>query len=491
MIARRLLRVGLRARLTLAFAGAMALLLAALGMFLFARFEANLDHSLDQELRARAEYVRALVLQSDTGLAQAGQASLAAPGERFAQILGPGGRVVDQTPSIPHRSLLNAAQRQRASGAMLTVPRIALPQPAGASRLLAVAVRAQDQRLIVVVGTSLRQRDGTLAEARTVLLLGGPIALVVASLLGYAVAAWSLRTVESMRRRAHELSPHQPGRRLPVPAAGDELSRLAETLNEMLERNEQAFERERAFVADASHELRSPLAIMRAELDAALLGESSPPELRSALTSASEEAERMSELTEDLLVLAQADDGQIALAPEQIPLHEQLERLARRYAPLAQQTGATIEIEAPPELQAWADARWLDRALGNLIENALRHGRGTVRLRASAQPGRLVLAVTDEGPGFTPELLTLAFQRFARGERARTATGAGLGLSIVQAVARAHGGEAQAANAASGGASVLIVIPHPRSPRNAEGCRPGPSEEVREPAAAHHVTSSN
>ncbi len=478
MIGRRLARVGLRARLTLAFVGAMALVLAGLGMFVFTRFESSLDRSLDQELRARAEYVRALVMQSDTGLAQAGQGSLAAPGERFAQILRPGGRIVDETSPLPRHPLLGPTGQERAARAPLLVQRVELPQPVGSARLLAVAVRAQDQQLTVIVGTSLRGRDGALADVRTVLLLGGPAALLLASLLGYAVAAFSLRTVEAMRRRAHQLSPLQPGGRLPVPAAGDELSRLAATLNEMLERTERAFAHERAFVADASHELRSPVAIMRAELDAALLGESSPAELRGALESAVEEAERLSALTDDLLTLAQADEGQVRLRRGRFDALELLESLVARYETLARRAHTRLATDAPPGLELWADRRRLEQALGNLIDNALRHGAGTVRMQARCERDCLVLEVSDEGPGFPPATIGAAFERFARGERARTSPGAGLGLSIVQAIVRSHGGEVRLANAPGGGAAVQIEIPLQRPhDRSEEGQSDGPPDE--------------
>ena len=334
-----------------------------------------------------------------------------------------------------------------------------IPGPAGSSRVLAIPVHAQDQRMIVVVGASLRQREDALGELRTVLLLGGPVALALACLLGYAVAALALRGVESMRRRALHVSLVDPGQRLPVPAGNDELARLARTLNEMLSRNELAFERERAFVADASHELRSPLAILRAELDVALMGESSEEELRRTVISAAEETDRLSALADDLLLLARADEGNLPMHRRPLHLHEMLERLAERFGQQAQDAGAVIETRAEPDVRIDADPRRMEQALGNLVENALRHGAHTIVVAAELYGRRLELHVSDDGAGFPPGFREVAFERFTRADRPRTEPGAGLGLAIVRSIARAHGGEAYISGEEAGGAHVWLSIP--------------------------------
>jgi signal transduction histidine kinase len=474
-------------KITLVFAGAMALLLAALGSFVYLRYEANLDRSLNQGLHSRAEDVHALVLQADTGLRQGGQGSLAEPGERFAQVLRADGKVLDETPPLAPRALLSRSQLLRSTAAPLLVQRTSLPAPAGSSRLFATPVYAQDQRMIIVVGTSLHQRDSALAELRTVLLLGGPVALVIASLLGYAVAALALRSVESMRRRALHVSLGEPGQRLPVPPGNDELARLARTLNEMIARNELAFQRERAFVADASHELRSPLAILRAELDVALMGDSSREELKRAVASAAEEADRLSALAEDLLMLAEADQGKLPVHPEPMDVQDSLRRLSERFGPRAGEANAVIEIQASPGLRVRADPRRLEQALGNLLENALRHGAHRILMRAEHSSGRLELHVSDDGPGFPPAFLEVAFERFTRADRPRTSPGAGLGLSIVRSIARAHGGEAYIANQAGGGAHVWLSIPDATAgvgdPTDEAPTPPGEAKPARLPAS--------
>ncbi|HEV2923320.1 MAG TPA: ATP-binding protein [Solirubrobacteraceae bacterium] len=483
MSVRPFARLGLRVKMTLVFAGAMSLLLGALGLFVYVRFEGSLDRSLDQGLRSRAEDVRALVTQADSGLRQTGGSSLASPGERFAQIVRANGSVLDATAGLPARPLLDPPQLIRSSAAPTLIARKAIPGPAGSSRLLAIPVHAQDRRVIVVVGASLRQRDSALADLRTVLLLGGPVALALASLLGYAVAALALRSVESMRRRALRVSLFEPGRRLPVPPGNDELARLARTLNEMLARNEIAFGRERAFVADASHELRSPLAILRAELDVALMGESSREELRGAVASAAEEADRLSALAEDLLMLAAADQGNLPINVEPVEVRESLRRLSERFEQRAREAGAAIDTQASPGLEVRADPLRLEQALGNLLENALHHGAHHVLLRAERHGERLELHVSDDGPGFPTAFLQIAFERFSRADPSRTAAGAGLGLSIVRSIARAHGGDAFISNNDRGGADVWLSIPEaptgsPARLSEAQSSRPGPNGPV-------------
>ncbi len=178
-------------------------------------------------------------------------------------------------------------------------------------RLLARPVNAHGAPAVLVVGESLAQRERALDALRTLLVVGGPLALLLASVVGYALAAAALRPVERMRRHAAAVTAAGTGERLPVPPANDEIGRLGTTLNEMLARLDVAFKRERAFVSDASHELRTPLAILRTELELALRGEHTREELEEALKSAAEESERLSSLAEDLLVIARSDQGQL------------------------------------------------------------------------------------------------------------------------------------------------------------------------------------
>jgi signal transduction histidine kinase len=326
-------------------------------------------------------------------------------------------------------------------------------------RVLAQPVNAQGQRLVVVVGTSLEPRAEALLDLRRQLLVGGPIALVLASLAGYLLAAAALRPVERMSERAATISAASAGRRLPVPKADDEIARLGRRLNEMLARLEGALERERALVSNASHELRTPLSLMKTEIELALAEPESAPALAAALRSAAEETDRLSQLTDDLLLLARADSGELPIRRTDFAVGELLGTIATRYQRRALDAGRTIEIVSPRGVAVRGDRRRLEQALANLVENSLRHGAGAVRLEAAEQRGALELRVGDNGAGFPPEFVPHAFERFSRANGSRETAGVGLGLAIVAAIVHAHGGTATALNHSAGGAEVTLRLP--------------------------------
>jgi signal transduction histidine kinase len=261
-----------------------------------------------------------------------------------------------------------------------------------------------------------------------------------------------------MRRRAASISAERPGERLPVPHTRDELERLGHTLNDMLARLEQALERERGFVAEAGHELRTPLALLRAELDLALHHARGEQELREALSAASEETDRLAQLAEGLLLIASSDQGELRLRREKLAVDELLASVRNRFLWRSEDAARGIEIEVPAGLEVVGDRLRLEQALGNLLDNALRHGQGTVRLEAVSLNGTVELHVHDEGPGFPESFLARAFERFSRADEGRSGDGAGLGLAIVAAISRAHGGSAKARNTAGSGADVWIAI---------------------------------
>ncbi len=452
-------RLPIRARVAAAFAVAMAIVLAGTGAFLYARLGADLAGALDQDLRLRAQDLSALVAQPGGSLAAAGGSVLVEHGESFAQLLGPRGRVLETTPSLGGRPLLRAPELRSSLRRPLFLDRPAVHGLDEPARLLATPVRRGGRRLVLVVGASRENRAEALRNLRTELLVAGPVALLLATGLGYLLAGAGLRAVEAMRRRAAEISAERLGERLPIPPSGDELSRLGETLNEMLARLEQALARERAFVADASHELRTPLALLRAELDLALRHAQTEAELREALREASEETDRLIQLATDLLLIAGSEQGEIPLRPESIAAAELLESVRNRFAWRAEEAARPLRASAPGGLVFTGDRLRLEQALGNLVDNALRHGQGTIRLEARRLDGRVELHVRDEGRGFSEEFLPRAFGRFIRGEESRTSGGAWLGLAIVEAIARAHGCNAQARNEDPPGADVWVTLP--------------------------------
>jgi two-component system, OmpR family, sensor kinase len=439
----------------------IAVVLAGTGFFVYLQFRHDVGTTVDAGLRSRADELSAVVRRSGSRLAD-GEAGLVGRTESFAEVLTPGGRVVDSSPSVGGTGLLTPSELRSAARVPTFVDRGPLPGLDHGSRLLAVPVAAADGERIVVVGASTADRDESLTDLEQLLALGLPIALILASLAGYGIAAAALRPVEAMRTRAEEISTAAPDERLPVPRTRDEVARLGETLNEMLARIGDSLERERAFVADAGHELRTPLAILRTELELALAHGRSPEELRAALASAVEETDRLTQLSEALLTIAQTERGELPLRFEQVRLGDLFDAVERRFGRRAEEAGRRIVVGEGADLGVEADRLRLDQAVGTLADNALRHGTGTIELsaREAADGGdpAVEVHVADEGDGFPPAFLDRAFERFSRAPGVR-GDGSGLGLAIVATVAEAHGGSVRAANRPDGGADVTVVIP--------------------------------
>jgi two-component system OmpR family sensor kinase len=449
-------RLPIRVRLTLAFAVAIGAVLAGGGFLLYHHLADSLDRTLDQGLRARAADVAAIVRHGDPGLREAPPAPVADASGSFAQVLDRRGTIRDQSPGLGQHPLLAGPLLRRAQTETLLIGRA--HRLGGDVRLLAIPLGANKQKLVLIVGAPLRSRDRTLANLRSELLVGGPAALLLASLIGYLVAGAALRPVERMRTRAAAITEQHLSERLPVPSANDEIARLGATLNQMLGRVERALKRERSFVADASHELRAPLALIRTEVDLALDLPRSADELQTALRSIGEEADRLSQLADHLLLLARLDEGELPLRKEALDAHELLGDVAERFRRRAADDGRRIDVDAP-KLGVEADRVRLEQALVNLVDNALRHGAGTVTLTASSGADGVEIHIADEGPGFDNGVTETAFERFTRGDQARSSRGAGLGLAIVKAIVTAHKGSVAVSTDTARGADVVLTLP--------------------------------
>ncbi len=450
------MKLPVRTRLTLVFAVLNAIVLGTTGLLLYLRFETDLLRSVDAGLRLRA----------DTLLGSGGPSGLHLRGRN---------RAID--PDMAFVQKINAQGGLRASSEVLTEPLLSDGQLASLgsrqffnanvplvdetveARLFAVA---SNGGTVLVVGTSLEEKAEALSDLARLLWLGAPAVLGVTTGIAWLLAGAALRPVEHMRLDAAAISAGEPGRRLPVPATGDEIARLGATLNSMLERMESALERERRFVDDASHELRTPLAILKAELDLALGKSRTHGELLAALHSAAEESDRVGRLAEDLLVLARADRGGLRVRPVQLDLSALLAEVSDSFKTVASDRGISIERRVPPHMQARVDPVRIRQAVFNLLDNALRHSpaQGTVELCAEQGDGLISVNVLDSGNGFALAFIDHAFEPFARADssRARSEGGAGLGLAIVRAIAKAHGGTAVASNRDAGGAQVTLTL---------------------------------
>ncbi|WP_320670880.1 ATP-binding protein [Patulibacter defluvii] len=446
----RIERLPLRLRVTLAFVLAMALLLGLVGLLLYLRLGSTLRENIDDGLRTRLEDVAALARDApedrDRGLLER---------EALAQLLRPDGRIVAASSGARGGPLLTPARLAEARTRTVRVdrPRPTPADPDGADRLLAAPRSVGGRPGIVVVGASLDPVEEAQHELGALLLVVGPIALLLASLAGYGAASAALRPIDRIRRRADAIHVDDLAPRLPEPAADDEVARLARTLNAMLDRIEEGFRRERTFVDDASHELRSPLALIKAELELALRPGAGDDERRAALVSVAEENERLVRLAEDLLVLARSAAG--GRGPEKRPL-----TVAELVGAARADPGLVVAIDDEArEAELLGDAPALARALSNLLDNAHAAGAGRVRIGVRDVGGDRELHVVDDGPGFPPGFAARAFDRFSRADAARGRGGTGLGLAIVRAIARAHGGEAFAGDGPDGGADVGLRLP--------------------------------
>ena len=416
--------------------------------------QAELIAAVDAGLRSRADVLLARIGEGRL----VGGGALVEGDEAFAQLLDANGRVLQSSDGLTDEPIVDPDDVE---GEIVIERAVATEEETVPARLLAVTVAGGGA---LVVGVSLEDQQDALGLLLAQLLIAGPVAVVLASLVGWLVAGAALRPVERLRIEAEAISGSEPGRRLAAPATGDELARLGESLNRMLDRLGEAIERERRFVGDASHELRTPLANLKAELELALRRARTTDELVGALRSAAEETDRLTSLAEDLLVLARGEGSRLPVRREAIDAARLVRDTVASFGGRAVELGVSLATTgAENELHADLDPARMRQALGNLVDNALRHaprgGRAGVELRR--EEDSLVIEVTDTGGGFDPGFVERAFEPFSRADeaRARAHGGAGLGLAIVRAVAEAHGGTVEAGDRPGGGASVTIRVP--------------------------------
>jgi hypothetical protein len=447
------IRLRVAAVFTLALAAAFTL-----GSWLFlSQLRSVLLQSVNSGLALQLSQAgRLLPSGGPAGPAQARPGRLA-PGDYIVQLIDAAGRVRAMSEDAGRAPLLTPAEQQRAHRGQITVTKTIDDDP---ERLLAAPFPARPG-WIAVAGVSLESTNETLSAAAIRLIVGGAGFVLIAGLGAYALARAALAPVERLRREAAALSERDPSGRLPVPRTHDEISALAGTMNELLGRLHSALARQRALVADASHELRTPFAVLRGELELAGKPGRSREQLASAVASAADEAARLSRITDDLLLLARSDEDQLLARTEPTDIGALLARSADLARSRGATAGVTCRVDAPAGLTAIIDPDRIRQGVDNLIDNALRFSPrgGEIVISARADGPDLVIEVADQGPGFPPDYLAHAFERFAKPDRGQGDGGAGLGLAIVRAIAQAHGGRAVAGNGPAGGAIVRLEFP--------------------------------
>lgn len=284
------------------------------------------------------------------------------------------------------------------------------------------------------------------------LAAGFPVLVVLVGAVTWLLAGRALNPVERMRAEAEEISAHTLDRRVPAPPTDDEVGRLARTMNRMLDRLQSSAVRQREFVSDASHELRSPVASIRTELEVALR-DPARADWVSVAGNALAENERLEALVDDLLTLARLDEGRVPAAED-----VDLDDLAREEASRLRDPRVALVV-TPTKVRG--NREQLGRVLRNLLENAARYARDRIELSVAPSNGRAVVAVADDGPGIPVADRERVFERFTRldEDRARSGGGVGLGLALVRAIAEAHGGSATVASNGAGGARLEVLLP--------------------------------
>lgn len=445
MLRPRSLRVRLSALAALLVAAAIAITSAVIILNLDRALARAVDETLHTRLAELADEVNEDRLDLTNNRA-------------YAQVLRTDGSVVATTFAAAGRTLLDDASLATLRRTREEVHHIAVVDTTDSTRgRVAVLARLSDDgRLVVLSGVDAQNEALARGRVRLGLLVAGPVLVILVGAAVWVVTGAALRPAERMADEAAAISLSEPGRRLPIPASDTELAHLGQTLNSMIERIEHRYAHERAFIDDASHEMRTPLAILRGEMELAL-GETDPIVVRESLQSAIEEADRLDHLTEGLLTLARADTEGLSLHLEQFDLAEVAEATVSRL-----RVGERLSVDtAGPPASVRGDRLCTERILMNLLNNATRHARSRIEVRVADDLDGPTLTVCDDGEGFAPEFIPHALDRFARGDTARTRRdgGTGLGLAIVDALSRAQGGSVELANGGPlGGASVTVRL---------------------------------
>lgn len=449
----------LRGRLTLAYASALVVALVAFAALVLAVLDRTQRRALDAQLATTARAVAALIEPSDRAVAldltDRGQFNAVVGSKVSSTIFRR-----DGTPAIS--SLYDVPDPIRAAalsarGETFATLRIGREELRAFSAPVAIAGKRVGAIAVWREADSIDALDRSIALA---FALAIPLIAALAILAGSAIARRGLAPLDRIATLASEIEAHDLAERLDLPPRSDELGRLAATFDRMLDRLQHAFDRERRFTGDASHELRAPLSVIRAEADLALRRERAPAEYRAALETIAAEADRLEALTRDLLAAARAD----AAANDQpgpVDLGALASAVAARLRVLADGRAVRIDVRAAPGATVLGAAAQLERALVTVLHNAVKYAPagGTVELRVARANEAVEVCVADDGPGFSAAGLERAFDRFWRAEETRSRPGTGLGLAIAKTIVERWGGTIAVANGERGGALVRLRFP--------------------------------
>jgi heavy metal sensor kinase len=464
-----------RGRLTLFWVAALAGALIVVGGLIYALLARALYSRIDDNLQAVIQIATTSLandLAEGQDYADAARSTAAELSSRQqmvavygtdARLLAEGGRDEDLEIALP------AVESIPSAGAMLaTVVEARDDDDRHRLAMRRVAVPGERAEYIVVAGSSLEPTDEELESLRGILAYVVPIALVLVGAGGWFLARQGLSPIARMAERAGKIGAEDLSARLPVANPRDELGLLAGTFNALLDRLEASLIQQRQFMADASHELRTPVTTTRTAAAVALQQpHRDENEYRETLAIVEQQTTRLSRIVEDMFTLARADAGSYPVRMAPMYLDEIIEEAVRAARVIAATRQITIDWHTPETAAFTGDEDLVRRLIGNLVDNAVRHARssGLVRVELEERNGSYAISVSDDGPGIAPEIQSHIFERFYRGDAARTSTdgGAGLGLALAQWTARAHGGEVTLVRSSDRGTTFTVVVPMRRS----------------------------
>jgi heavy metal sensor kinase len=459
-------RLPIRVRLTAWYIAVLAAILGVLGPYLVLQFRADMRAAVDRDVarswRPLARQYAAAGLQD-----YASYSGTVLPRDGADQVFDSGGRLLATWGQAAEHDIVAPAEaRADALAGRTRLVTVALGRGGEEYRALIAPIDRLGQRHVLAVAEPLQAVEDSVERVLALLLITVPAALAAASLAGWWLARKALRPVQRMTSKAEQIGIDRLDERIAVPGGADELTHLAVTLNAMLDRLEHGVAEKQRFVAHASHDLRTPLAVMRAELDVNLRG-SLPESSRVVLESVREEVDRMSRTVDNLLTLAQADEGRLQLLTTRVVVSDAVHAAIRPLEPAAAAKSLVLAVDDglgegdPGEVEA--DAHQLQQVLTNLIENAIKYTPpgGEVRVSTWQRDGEVGVTVADTGPGIPAEARPHIFERFFRvdGARGRTSGGSGLGLAICREVADAHGGRVWVESDDGKGSAFSLALP--------------------------------
>jgi signal transduction histidine kinase len=432
-----------RARVTAAAALAALGVLAGTGVLLVRVQHSTLTESLDERLVSEADAIAQRLADGGSSPTLTGFGD----DDTVAQVVTRDGMVLASTDNAQQLAPLapppdGGRSHPHAIGH--------LPTDEAPYRLVSIVV----DDVVVHVAATTDDVSESVATLRTSLLAVVPVVVLLLAALTWWLVGRTLRPVEAIRAEVDAIGSGELHRRVPVPPTDDEVGRLARTMNAMLERVDQAAQRQQQFVADASHELRSPLTRMRAEVEVDL-AHPATADLAATHRSVLEETAGLQALVEDLLLLARSDASAPPVRREEVAIDEVVRRQVARH-----QAGAVvIETRVVADVRALGDPAALDRAVGNLLDNAVRHASSRVSIEVAVDGAAIELAITDDGPGIPVADRARVFDRFAQLDEARHDGGTGLGLAIVEDIVRRHGGSVALDPEHHPGARFVVRLP--------------------------------